>query len=165
MPWAPCPTSTLPAQTKTTTNKMSLQKPILVVGAGLAGLSLARSLASYGVPAIVFDGAPETRRQGFGIMLRNWGYGPLLELSQREGSRFSRGHCNRCSHRWVWFSLYYHIRRLHWTSFDQHDTRIRYCHSRVLSIESIPLKRVFDPRRDIPWKQTQCSIWAQAEVL
>ncbi|GJJ73295.1 hypothetical protein EMPS_05653 [Entomortierella parvispora] len=56
-----------------------IRKPILIIGAGIAGLSLARTLAAHSIPAIVFDDASETRRQGFGVTLRSWGYDSLLK--------------------------------------------------------------------------------------
>lgn len=52
--------------------------PILIIGAGLSGLTLGRLLTNAGIPNIVFEASPPKRRQGFSITLRGWGYEALL---------------------------------------------------------------------------------------
>lgn len=52
--------------------------PILIIGAGLAGLTTARLLANHGIPNIVFEASQPHRSQGFSISLHDWGYTVLL---------------------------------------------------------------------------------------
>ncbi|KAL3460149.1 hypothetical protein BJX64DRAFT_290629 [Aspergillus heterothallicus] len=52
---------------------------ILIVGAGLSGLAVARLLTNNGIPNIVFEASKEDRSQGFSISLRDWGYSALLD--------------------------------------------------------------------------------------
>ncbi|GAB7352931.1 hypothetical protein MBLNU459_g3513t1 [Dothideomycetes sp. NU459] len=52
--------------------------PILIIGAGLSGLTLGRLLTNAGIPNIVFEASPPERRQGFSMTLRGWGYEALL---------------------------------------------------------------------------------------
>ena len=56
-----------------------MQRPILIIGAGLSGLTTARLLTNQGIPVIVFEQSPLDRSQGYGITLRDWAYSPLLE--------------------------------------------------------------------------------------
>ncbi|KAK7749681.1 hypothetical protein SLS53_000260 [Cytospora paraplurivora] len=53
--------------------------PILIIGAGLAGLTTARLLTNHGIPNIVFEASQPQRSQGFSISLRGWGYTVLLD--------------------------------------------------------------------------------------
>ncbi|KAL2856563.1 hypothetical protein BJY01DRAFT_169842 [Aspergillus pseudoustus] len=52
--------------------------PILIVGAGLSGLTTARLLTNAGIPNITFEASPPSRTQGYAISLRDWGYKSLL---------------------------------------------------------------------------------------
>ncbi|KAH8658374.1 hypothetical protein BX600DRAFT_482716 [Xylariales sp. PMI_506] len=52
--------------------------PVLIIGAGLSGLTLGRLLTNAGIPNIVFEASSPERRQGFSITLRHWGYEALL---------------------------------------------------------------------------------------
>lgn len=54
--------------------------PILIIGAGLAGLTLARSLAKSQIPAIVFEASAKGRAGGHGLSLQPRTYHPLCEL-------------------------------------------------------------------------------------
>ena len=53
------------------------QSPVLIVGAGLAGLSLAAVLHKNDIPYLVFEVSPRTRSQGHGVTLYPWAYLPL----------------------------------------------------------------------------------------
>lgn len=57
----------------------TMNMPILIIGAGLSGLTTARLLTNSGIPNIVFEASPPDRSQGFSISLRDWGYEVLLE--------------------------------------------------------------------------------------
>ncbi|KAL4778191.1 hypothetical protein BJX76DRAFT_362958, partial [Aspergillus varians] len=52
--------------------------PILIIGAGLSGLTAARLLTNAGIPCIVFEASPPSRSQGYAISLRDWGFTSLL---------------------------------------------------------------------------------------
>ncbi|KAL2866117.1 FAD-dependent monooxygenase nscC [Aspergillus lucknowensis] len=54
------------------------RQPILIIGAGLSGLTTARLLTNSGIPNIVFEASSADRSQGFAISLRAWGYETLL---------------------------------------------------------------------------------------
>ncbi|KAF2136058.1 uncharacterized protein K452DRAFT_313506 [Aplosporella prunicola CBS 121167] len=54
-------------------------RPILVIGAGISGLTTARILTNAGIPTIVFEASTPDRSQGFAISLREWGYAALLD--------------------------------------------------------------------------------------
>ena len=56
----------------------SPKPPILIVGAGLSGLSLAAILQKSDVPYMVFDSSTRQRTQRHGITLHPWAYSPLL---------------------------------------------------------------------------------------
>ncbi|KAJ5714343.1 FAD-dependent monooxygenase nscC [Penicillium malachiteum] len=53
--------------------------PILIIGAGLSGVTTARILTNSGIPNIVFEASAPDRSQGFAISLRDWGYSALLD--------------------------------------------------------------------------------------
>ncbi|KAL4914721.1 hypothetical protein BDW62DRAFT_137411 [Aspergillus aurantiobrunneus] len=57
---------------------MAPQNPILIIGAGLSGLTTARLLTNAGIPCIVFEASPPSRSQGYAISLRDWGFTSLL---------------------------------------------------------------------------------------
>lgn len=57
---------------------MASRLPILIIGAGISGLTTARLLTNSGIPNIVFEASSPDRRQGFAISLREWGYTRLL---------------------------------------------------------------------------------------
>ena len=53
-------------------------RPVLIIGAGIAGLSTARLLSQHNIPVIVFEQSVPERSQGHSITLRDWAYKPLL---------------------------------------------------------------------------------------
>lgn len=55
------------------------RKLILIIGAGISGLTCARILNLYRIPNIIFETFPKCRRQGYGIALRFWAYSHFLE--------------------------------------------------------------------------------------
>ena len=57
-----------------------MSQPVLVIGAGFAGLSLARTLVSQSIPVRVFDSSPQLRAHSYGITLLSWAYEPLASL-------------------------------------------------------------------------------------
>jgi monooxygenase len=54
------------------------KKPILIVGAGISGLSAARLLGQHGVTCIVFEQSTPDKSQGYAITVRDWAFEPLL---------------------------------------------------------------------------------------
>ena len=55
-----------------------ITKPVLIIGAGLSGLSTARLLTQYNIPVIVFEQSSPERSQGYSITIRDWAFKPLL---------------------------------------------------------------------------------------
>ena len=55
-----------------------MSKPVLVIGAGLAGLSLARTLLAQSVPVRIFDSLPQLRRHSYGVTLLPWACEPVV---------------------------------------------------------------------------------------
>ncbi|KAL5343922.1 hypothetical protein BJX70DRAFT_3424 [Aspergillus crustosus] len=53
--------------------------PILIIGAGLSGLTTARLLTNASIPNIVFEAAPPSRNQGYAISLHKFGFSALLK--------------------------------------------------------------------------------------
>ncbi|KAF4200327.1 hypothetical protein CNMCM8927_003505 [Aspergillus lentulus] len=74
-----------------TTTQASL-RPILIIGAGISGLTAARILTNNGIPNIIFEASAPDRSQGFSISLREWGYSALLSaLGDLPLSSLTRG--------------------------------------------------------------------------
>lgn len=53
--------------------------PILIVGAGISGLSAARLLKQRGIPCVVFEQSSPEKSQGYAITVRDWAFEPLLD--------------------------------------------------------------------------------------
>lgn len=63
-------------------------KPVTIIGAGLAGLTLGRCLKHKGIPAVVFDCVASLPYHNHGITLHPSTYQPLLSILQMEESVF-----------------------------------------------------------------------------
>ena len=62
-----------------TMSKSSHRPPVLIIGAGLAGLSLAVILHKNEIPYLVFESSPPTPSKGHGVTLHPWAYLPLCK--------------------------------------------------------------------------------------
>ena len=62
--------------------------PIVIAGAGLAGLTLGRCLKQKGIPSILFERVSSSPRHNYGITLHPWAYQPLLNILQMDESSF-----------------------------------------------------------------------------
>ena len=51
---------------------------VLIIGAGISGLSLARLCAARGIFCILFEATTRLAPQGYGITARAWAYDPVL---------------------------------------------------------------------------------------
>ncbi|TKW55870.1 hypothetical protein CTA1_11757 [Colletotrichum tanaceti] len=54
------------------------KKPILIIGGGIAGLTVARILNQREIPCIVFERSALHATQGYAITVRDWAFNPLL---------------------------------------------------------------------------------------
>ena len=63
-------------------------RPVTIVGAGLAGLTLSRSLRQHGIAAVVLERVSLSSRPNYGITLHPWAFRPLLSTLQIDESVF-----------------------------------------------------------------------------
>lgn len=63
-------------------------RPITIVGAGLAGLTLGRCLRQHGIAAVVLERVSSSPRYNYGITLHPWAFQPLLHVLQMDESTF-----------------------------------------------------------------------------
>src|ERR1700753_1898995 len=63
---------------------------ILIIGAGISGIALARFLLNHHIPFRIFEQAPAERPQGFGITLREATFPKLFELLDTDESTFRK---------------------------------------------------------------------------
>lgn len=66
------------------------QQPISIIGAGIAGLTLARCLRNRGIPAILYERAPRAPRHRYAITLQASSYRPLLGALNLDETTFRR---------------------------------------------------------------------------
>ncbi|KAL8963041.1 MAG: hypothetical protein Q9193_000647 [Seirophora villosa] len=62
--------------------------PITIVGAGIAGSTLARCLKQHGITAAILERAPSSPRHSYGITLHPWAFRPLLGALQMDEGLF-----------------------------------------------------------------------------
>ncbi|KAL8992770.1 MAG: hypothetical protein Q9169_006851 [Polycauliona sp. 2 TL-2023] len=65
-----------------------LRCPVVIIGAGLAGLTLGRCLKQHGIAAVVLEKASSSRRYNYGITLHPWAFRPLLNVLQMDEGLF-----------------------------------------------------------------------------
>jgi len=65
-------------------------KPIAIVGAGLAGLTLNRALARHGIRSIIYERASASPRHNYGITLFPTTYEPLLSILDTSLAAFTQ---------------------------------------------------------------------------
>ncbi|KAL8872192.1 MAG: hypothetical protein Q9174_002135 [Haloplaca sp. 1 TL-2023] len=63
-------------------------RPITIVGAGLAGLSVGRCLKQFGISAVVLERKSSSTRYDYGITLHSWAFQPLLNVLQIDEALF-----------------------------------------------------------------------------
>ena len=59
---------------------VGMSQPVLVIGAGFAGLTLARTLLAQRIPVRIFDSRPQLRKHSYGVTLLSWAYKPLASM-------------------------------------------------------------------------------------
>jgi 2-polyprenyl-6-methoxyphenol hydroxylase-like FAD-dependent oxidoreductase len=62
-----------------TDSEAQMPRPIAILGAGIAGLTLGRCLRRKGIPSVIYDRASSVPRHSYGITLEPRAYKPLLE--------------------------------------------------------------------------------------
>lgn len=64
--------------------KQQLKQPVKprvrIIGAGIGGLTLGRTLLKHGIPAVLYDRRPSARRLGYAVTLHAPTYRPLLDV-------------------------------------------------------------------------------------
>lgn len=66
----------------------------IVIGAGFAGLSVAIELAKRGAKVVVFESAPDMKRQGMDSSSHGQDSQRILVLTARRGRDSNRSKCN-----------------------------------------------------------------------
>jgi len=68
-----------------------MTQPIPIIGAGLAGLTLSRTLLHHNIPSILYEKAPKAgRRNNYAITLHKTAYQPLLSILGLDEHAFKR---------------------------------------------------------------------------
>ena len=68
----------------------AMKKPIPIIGAGIAGLTLGRSLLHRGIPTVLYEKASSKPRFNYGITLHATAYRPLLNILGIDDEAFKR---------------------------------------------------------------------------
>ncbi|KAL8767511.1 MAG: hypothetical protein Q9209_006018 [Squamulea sp. 1 TL-2023] len=64
--------------------------PIIIVGAGLAGLTLGRCLRQHGIAAVILEKTLSLPKNNYGITLHPWAFQPLLNILKVDEGLFRR---------------------------------------------------------------------------
>ena len=64
------------------------QQPIVIVGAGIAGLTLGRCLKQKGIPTVLLERYTQSPRHTYGMTIHPWAYGPLLKAINMDETTF-----------------------------------------------------------------------------
>ena len=65
-------------------------QPVIILGSGIAGLTLGRCLSQKGIPSIIYERATSSPRHNYGITLHEWAYNPLLQALKVDEHTFRR---------------------------------------------------------------------------
>jgi tyrosinase len=66
-------------------------QPLIILGCGIAGLTLRRCLGQKGIPSVIYDRvSSSSSRHSYGITLHEWAYKPLLQLLNIDEYSFRR---------------------------------------------------------------------------
>jgi 2-polyprenyl-6-methoxyphenol hydroxylase-like FAD-dependent oxidoreductase len=63
---------------------------IIIIGAGISGITLARYLLDHNIPFRIFDQSPAEKPQGFGLTLREGTFTKLFEALDTTEDLFRR---------------------------------------------------------------------------
>jgi 2-polyprenyl-6-methoxyphenol hydroxylase-like FAD-dependent oxidoreductase len=66
------------------------QAPLVIIGAGIGGLTLSRCLLHRGIPSTIYERASAKPRHGYGITLHSYAYQPLLQILGMDELTFVR---------------------------------------------------------------------------
>ncbi|KAF7513535.1 hypothetical protein GJ744_008829 [Endocarpon pusillum] len=66
------------------------QQPLVILGAGIGGLTLGRCLRKEGIPSVIYEKATSSKRHNYGITLHKWAYTPLLQMLNIDEHSFRR---------------------------------------------------------------------------
>lgn len=66
------------------------QQPIIILGSGIAGLTLSRCLRAKGIASTIYERATSSPRHNYGITLHESAYNPLLKVLDLEEHNFRR---------------------------------------------------------------------------
>lgn len=66
------------------------KQPIVILGSGIGGLTLARYLRQKGISSIIYDRVTSSPRHSYGITLYRWAYKPLLQVLGIDENSFRR---------------------------------------------------------------------------
>ena len=70
--------------------KHGTMPPITIAGAGIAGLTLGKSLAQKGIPTLLLERSTSAPKHNYGITLQPWAYRPLLPILNLDEPSFRK---------------------------------------------------------------------------